>query len=208
MRFNRFVFLNRPMLSLETHLGVTASPQAPFPTDYVTLPVSASHRRFGSLPLAAEEGHAPVLQRQLLRGPAFQTCSSSFTPVRAGYAGWAYDKSHPSSTRRWRGRHDGAVAGPCAGARLGDHDGAVLPPHAGCDRRSTPRQDTVAHHPAAAQQAAPEASWQTAVGGRHPAPPGVLCASGHEPALAVSREAAGLHHLPTNAGRCSARFPA
>ena len=55
------------MLSLETHLGVTASPQAPFPTDYVTLPVSASHRRFGSLPLAAEEGHAPVLQRQLLR---------------------------------------------------------------------------------------------------------------------------------------------
>src|SRR5690606_10850831 len=186
------VFLNRPMLSLETYLDVTASPQAPFPTDYVTLPVSASHRRFGSLPLAAEEGHAPVLQRQLLRGPAFQTCSSSFTPMQAGDAGWAYDKSHPSSTRRWRGRHDGAV----------------LPPHAGCDRRSTPRQDTVAHHPAAAQQSAPEASWQTAVGGRHPAPPGVLCASGHEPALAVSREAAGLHHLPTNAGRCSARFPA
>src|SRR5207248_8246651 len=39
MRFNRFVFLNRPVLSLETHLGVTASPQAPFPADYVTLPV-------------------------------------------------------------------------------------------------------------------------------------------------------------------------
>jgi hypothetical protein len=37
MRFNRFVFLNRPMLSLEAHLGVTTSPQAPFPTDYVTL---------------------------------------------------------------------------------------------------------------------------------------------------------------------------
>src|ERR1700761_3902599 len=53
MRFNRFVFRNRPMLSLEAHLGVTASPQAPFPTDFVTLPVSASHRRFGSLPLAA-----------------------------------------------------------------------------------------------------------------------------------------------------------
>ena len=67
MRFNRFVFLSRPMLSLEAHLGVTALPQAPFSTDYVTLPVSASHRRFGSLPLAAEEGHAPVLQRQLLR---------------------------------------------------------------------------------------------------------------------------------------------
>src|SRR6478736_8004553 len=67
MRFNRFVFLNRPMLSLEAHLGVTASPQAPFPTDYVTLPVSASHRRFGSLPLAAEKGHAPELQSRLLR---------------------------------------------------------------------------------------------------------------------------------------------
>ena len=40
MRFNRFVFLNRPVLSLETRLGVTASPQAPFPADYVTRPVS------------------------------------------------------------------------------------------------------------------------------------------------------------------------
>src|SRR4051794_34107132 len=40
MRFNRFVFLNRPLLSLETHLGVTTSPQAPFPTDYVTWSVS------------------------------------------------------------------------------------------------------------------------------------------------------------------------
>lgn len=55
------------MLSLEAHLGITASPQAPFPTDFVTVPVSASHRRFGSLPLAAEEGHTPVLQQQLLR---------------------------------------------------------------------------------------------------------------------------------------------
>src|SRR5580704_6209585 len=100
MRFNRFVFLNRPMLSLEAHLGVTASPQAPFPTDFVTLPVSASHRRFGSLPLAAEEGHAPVLHHQLLPGPAFQTCSSSFTPVQAGHAGWAY---HTSRHRPIRG---------------------------------------------------------------------------------------------------------
>ena len=55
---NRFVFLNRPMLSLEVHLGVTDSPQTPFPTDFVTLPVSAGHRRFGSLPLVAEEGHS------------------------------------------------------------------------------------------------------------------------------------------------------
>src|SRR5690554_3940659 len=102
----------------------------------------------------------------------------SGTGKRTGREPGSADTSHPSSTPRWRGRHDGAVAVPCAGARLGDHDGAVLPPHAGCDTRSIPRQDTVAHHLAAAQQSAPEASWQTAVGGRHPAPPGVLCASG------------------------------
>jgi hypothetical protein len=58
MRFNRFVFLNRPMLSLEAHLGVIASPQTPFPADFVTLPVSASHRRFGSFSLAAEKRQA------------------------------------------------------------------------------------------------------------------------------------------------------
>jgi hypothetical protein len=58
MRFNRFVFLNRPMLNLEVHLGVIASPQTPFPADVVTLPVSASHRRFGSFPLATEEMQA------------------------------------------------------------------------------------------------------------------------------------------------------
>jgi hypothetical protein len=58
MRFNRFVFLHRPMLSLEAHLGVIASPQAPFPADFVTLPVSASHRRFGSFPLATEKRQA------------------------------------------------------------------------------------------------------------------------------------------------------
>ncbi|MEJ2795939.1 hypothetical protein WAE56_21285, partial [Iodobacter sp. LRB] len=55
------------MLSLEVHLGVTASPQTPFPTDFVTLPVSAGHRRFGSLPLVAEEGHSPA-QHQRLAG--------------------------------------------------------------------------------------------------------------------------------------------
>jgi hypothetical protein len=59
MRFNRFVFLNRPMFSLEAHLGVIASPQAPFPADFVTLPVPASYRRFGSFPLAAEERQTP-----------------------------------------------------------------------------------------------------------------------------------------------------
>src|SRR5258705_7783023 len=77
------------MLSLEIHLGVTDSPQIPFPTDYVTLPVSASHRRFGSLSLVAEKGHSRHNNNKL-PSPAFQTCSSSFTPLRAGYAGWAY----------------------------------------------------------------------------------------------------------------------
>ena len=38
-RINRFVFLNLPMLSLETHLGLTTSPHAPFPTGFVTLPM-------------------------------------------------------------------------------------------------------------------------------------------------------------------------
>src|ERR1035437_4467606 len=65
MRFNRFVFLNRPMLSLGAHLGVIASPQAPFPADFVTLPVSASHRRFGSFPLAAEKRQTQSNHRAL-----------------------------------------------------------------------------------------------------------------------------------------------
>lgn len=91
MRFNRFVFLNRPILSLEMHLGVTVSPHIPFPADYVTLPVSASHRRFGSLLPVAEEGHSR-LDVSALPDTAFQTCSSSFTPMWAGYAGWAYCK--------------------------------------------------------------------------------------------------------------------
>lgn len=46
------------MLSLEVHLGVTVSPQTPFSTDFVTLPVSISHRCFASLPPVAEEGHS------------------------------------------------------------------------------------------------------------------------------------------------------
>ena len=37
MRVSRFVFLSRPPLSLGVHLGVTASPQTPFPVDYVTV---------------------------------------------------------------------------------------------------------------------------------------------------------------------------
>jgi len=87
MRFNRFVFLNRPMLSLEAHLGVIASPQTPFPADFVTLPVSASHRRFGSFPLTAEK-------RQTRNNTFIEVCIPNMlkqrTPMKAGYAGWAY----------------------------------------------------------------------------------------------------------------------
>ena len=39
MRVSRFVFLSRPPLSLEVHLGVTTSPQTPFPMDFVTVPL-------------------------------------------------------------------------------------------------------------------------------------------------------------------------
>jgi hypothetical protein len=87
MRFNRFVFLNRPMLSLETHLGVIASPQAPFPADFVTLPVSASHRRFGSFPLVAEERQAPYFIHTEHCIPDMLKQRTSFQPR---YAGWAY----------------------------------------------------------------------------------------------------------------------
>jgi hypothetical protein len=73
MRFNRFVFLNRPVLSLETHLGVTASPQAPFPADYVTLPV------FGkSPPLRLTPSRSRG--RSCYKLHAFQTCSSAASP--------------------------------------------------------------------------------------------------------------------------------
>ena len=50
---NRFVFLNLPMLSLEAHLGVTASPHTPFPTGYVT-PLVYS----GSPPLRLSSFHS------------------------------------------------------------------------------------------------------------------------------------------------------
>src|SRR5664279_2957010 len=77
MRFNRFVFLNRPMLSLEVHLGVIASPQTPCPADFVTLPVSVSHRRFGSFSLAAEKRQALIAKSS---STASQTCSSNAPP--------------------------------------------------------------------------------------------------------------------------------
>jgi hypothetical protein len=85
MRFNRFVFLNRPMLSLEAHLGVIASPQAPFSTDFVTLPVSASHRRFGSFLSQQRKGRHNQIAMHCI--PNMLKQRTSFQPR---YAGWAY----------------------------------------------------------------------------------------------------------------------
>ena len=51
MRVNRFVFLNLPILSHGDHLGVTTSPQSPFPTGYVTLPVDDRPPPLGLIPL-------------------------------------------------------------------------------------------------------------------------------------------------------------
>src|ERR1700687_4941939 len=67
MRSNRFVFLNRPMLSLETHLGVTASPQAPFPADFVTLPVSDKSPPLRLTPSRSRRRACSLLQHQLRR---------------------------------------------------------------------------------------------------------------------------------------------
>jgi hypothetical protein len=53
MRVNWFVFLNLPILSLGDHLSVTVSPQSPFPTGYVTLPVTT-----GSPPLRLMPFHS------------------------------------------------------------------------------------------------------------------------------------------------------
>ncbi len=67
MRFNRFVFLNRPVLSLETHLGVTASPQAPFPADFVTLPVFGKSPPLRLTPSRSRGRACSLLQHRLRR---------------------------------------------------------------------------------------------------------------------------------------------
>src|SRR5712692_4861981 len=67
MRSNRFVFLNRPVLSLETHLGVTASPQAPFPADFVTLPVFGKSPPLRLTPSRSRKRACSLLQHQLRR---------------------------------------------------------------------------------------------------------------------------------------------
>jgi hypothetical protein len=55
MRVNRFVFLNLPILSLGDHLGVTVSPQSPFPTGYVTLSVDDRSPPLRLVPLHSKE---------------------------------------------------------------------------------------------------------------------------------------------------------
>src|SRR5206468_11561512 len=84
MRFNRFVFLNRPMLSLETHLGVTASPQAPFPTDYVTLPVSGKSPPFRLTPSRSRGRARSLPQHRLHRAVHSRHAQATLPPC-----GWA-----------------------------------------------------------------------------------------------------------------------
>jgi hypothetical protein len=55
------------MLSLETHLGVTASPQAPFPADYVTLPVFGKSPPLRLTPSRSRKRACSLLQHQVHR---------------------------------------------------------------------------------------------------------------------------------------------
>ena len=84
MRFNRFVFLNRPVLSLETHLGVTASPQAPFPADFVTPPVFGRSPPLRLTPSRSRRRACSLLQHQLRR--ALHSKHAQATPPPAGRA--------------------------------------------------------------------------------------------------------------------------
>src|ERR1044072_9178605 len=136
MRSNRFVSLNRPMRSLEAHLGVPASPQAPFPTDFVTLPVSASHRRFGSLPLAAEKGHAPVPQYQLHRVLHSKHAQATSPPCgRATLAGRTVGFVDAPRATGWRSKAVPAF----------DELGRITS-HPAQDRRGSQRQSPFGHH--------------------------------------------------------------
>jgi hypothetical protein len=59
MRFNGFVFLSLPMLSLEANLGKLPSSQAPFPADFVTVPLSESQLGFGFISSRSREKAGP-----------------------------------------------------------------------------------------------------------------------------------------------------
>ncbi len=76
-RMNRFVFLNLSVLSLEMHLGVTASPHIPFPTGYVTLPV---HSRSPPLRLMLSRSRElPFVGNTLFDTKVFQLCLCPFS---------------------------------------------------------------------------------------------------------------------------------
>jgi hypothetical protein len=79
MRVNRFVFLNLPILSHGDHLGVTTSPQSPFPTGYVTLPVDGRSPPLGLMPLHSKGQGSSV--SSFLK--AFQTHAPRIIQVEA-----------------------------------------------------------------------------------------------------------------------------
>ena len=86
-RINRFVFLNLPMLSLETHLGLTTSPHAPFPTGFVTLPMCNR-----SPPLRLSRAHSS--ERAIdERSPSLSSCIPDMLRLRQhlpdASRGWA-----------------------------------------------------------------------------------------------------------------------
>jgi hypothetical protein len=85
-RINRFVFLNLPILSLETHLGVTTSPHAPFPAGYVTR--SMCNR---SPPLRLSSAHRSGLAFGFLP-PLLSSCITDMLGLR---------QRHPDASRGW-----------------------------------------------------------------------------------------------------------
>jgi len=97
---NRFVFLNLPVLSLETHLGLTASPHAPFPAGYVTLPM---YGRSPPLRLAPSHSRWRAAASSLpsTKRDTFQTCSrlgySFLEPPRTGHT--IRQIGHPQAIR-------------------------------------------------------------------------------------------------------------
>jgi hypothetical protein len=70
----------------------------PCPADFVTLPVSVSHRRFGSFSLAAEK-------RQALYCKIIEHCIPDMlkqrTSIKAGYVGWAYGRFRRLAKTCW-----------------------------------------------------------------------------------------------------------
>src|SRR5439155_27368434 len=93
MRSNRFVFLSRPVLSLETHLGVTASPKASFPADFVTLPVFGKSPPLRLTPSRSRGRACSLLQHQLRRAMHSRHAQATRPPFgRASLAGHTVGK--------------------------------------------------------------------------------------------------------------------